>query len=116
MQFLIPDIPVEVKTQIQREQLLAKEAKYQNGLKKAQETEYNDLLQSLQRDQLNDVTSSSTPMVPGGISGGGVLGRPGAGGRGSFMRRMSRMSDGLDAHVEIAGKRRNTESTVWEVT
>lgn len=118
MQFLIPDIPVEIKTQIQREQLLAKEAKYQNGLKKAQDNEYNELLQSLQRDHLLDggsnvpgggtVASNSTAVV--------ATSRPG-GGRGSFMRRMSRMSDGLDAHVEIASKqRRDTESTVWEVT
>lgn len=113
MQFLIPDIPVEIKTQIQREQLLAKEAKYQNGLKKAQDNEYNELLQSLQREHQQDAGN-----VPGG--GGTTLvamGRPG-GGRGSFMqRRMSRLSDGLDAHVEIASKqRRDTESTVWEMT
>ena len=96
MQFIIPDIPVEVRTQIQREQLLAKEAKYQNGLKKSQDNEYNELLQTL-RDQNN--TS-----------------RQGA--RASFTRRLSRISDGLDAHVEIASKpkRRSMESTVWEVT
>lgn len=50
MQFIIPDIPVEVKTQMQREQLLAKEAKYQHGLRKSRENEYDDLLQTL-RDQ-----------------------------------------------------------------
>lgn len=96
MQFIIPDIPVEVKTQIQREQLLAKEAKYQHGLKKSQDNDYNELLQTL-RDQ--NVASRQGP-------------------RGSFTRRLSRMSDGLDAHVEIASKpgRRSMESTVWEVT
>lgn len=96
MQFIIPDIPVEVRTQIQREQLLAKEAKYQHGIKKSQENEYNELVQSL-RDQ-------------------NTMGRQAA--RGSFTRRLSRISDGLDAHVEIASKpkRRLTESTVWEVT
>lgn len=96
MQFIIPDIPVEVKTQIQREQLLAKEAKYQHGLKKSQDSDYNDLLQSL-RDQNN-------------VSRQGI--------RGSFTRRLSRISDGLDAHVEISSKpkRRSMESTVWEVT
>lgn len=82
MQFIIPDIPVELKTQIQREQLLAKEAKYQHGLKKSQENEYNDLLQLL-REQNN--TSR----------GGGPIG----GVRGSWARRLSRISDGLDAHV-----------------
>lgn len=45
MQFLIPDIPTELKTQQQREQLLAKEAKYQNGVVKAQE--YEDLLAAI---------------------------------------------------------------------
>ncbi|CRL03590.1 CLUMA_CG016250, isoform A, partial [Clunio marinus] len=45
MQFLIPDIPRELKTQMQREQLLAKEAKYQNGIAKAQE--YEDLLTAI---------------------------------------------------------------------
>lgn len=96
MQFIIPDIPAEVKTQIQREQLLAKEAKYQHGLKKSQDNDYNDLLQSL-RDQ-NTASRQGT--------------------RGSFARRLSRISDGLDAHVEIPNKpkRRSMESTVWEVT
>lgn len=50
MQFLIPDIPRELKTQMQREQLLAKEAKYQNGIVKAQE--YEDLLTAI-RDNGN---------------------------------------------------------------
>lgn len=96
MQFIIPDIPVELRTQIQREQMLAKEAKYQNGLKQSQENDYNELLQSL-RDQNNS-------------SRQGV--------RGSWARRLSRMSDGLDAHVEIASKpkRQSIESTVWEDT
>lgn len=101
MQFIIPDIPVELKTQIQREQLLAKEAKYQHGLKKSQENEYNELLQLL-RDQ-NNVSRG------GQAAGGGV--------RGSWARRLSRISDGLDAHVEISTKpKRSMESTVWEVT
>lgn len=37
---------------MQREQLLAKEAKYQHGLKKSRENEYEELLQSL-REQNN---------------------------------------------------------------
>lgn len=98
MQFVIPDIPVELKTQIQREQLLAKEAKYQHGLKKSQENEYNELLQLL-REQ-----NPRAGAAPGGV-------------RGSWARRLSRISDGLDAHVEIATKpKRSIESTVWEVT
>lgn len=49
--FQIPDIPIELKTQMQREQLLAKEAKYQNGVVKAQE--YEDLLTAI-RDNTNN--------------------------------------------------------------
>jgi anoctamin-4 len=45
MQFLIPDIPNELKTQIQREQLLAKEAKFQNGADR--EPEYEELLTAI---------------------------------------------------------------------
>ncbi|XP_038111835.1 anoctamin-4 isoform X2 [Culex quinquefasciatus] len=95
MQFIIPDIPVEVKTQIQREQMLAKEAKYQHGLKKSRDTDYEEILHVL-REQSNN-------------SRQGV--------RGSWARRLSRMSDGLDAHVEISNRpRQSLESTVWEVT
>lgn len=94
MQFIIPDIPAEVKTQMQREALLAKEAKYQSGLKKSQETDYNEMIQSIQNP-------NSRP---------GVV-------RGSWARRLSRISDGLDAHVEIASKpKRPVDSTLWEVT
>lgn len=95
MQFIIPDIPVEVRTQMSREALLAKEAKYQTGLKKSQELDYNDLLQSMQSNPSNRH---------------GVL-------RGSWARRLSRVSDGLDAHVEIATKpKRNVSSVLWEDT
>ncbi|XP_058829610.1 anoctamin-4 isoform X2 [Topomyia yanbarensis] len=95
MQFIIPDIPVEVKTQIQREQMLAKEAKYQHGLKKSRETDYEEILHVL-REQSNN-------------SRQGV--------RGSWARRLSRLSDGLDAHVEVSNRpRQSLESTVWEVT
>lgn len=97
MQFIIPDIPVEVKTQMQREAMLAKEAKYQSGLKKSQETDYNEMIQNIQNPN----------------SRAGVM-------RGSWARRLSRVSDGLDAHVEIASKPRRqmaqVASTLWEVT
>ncbi|XP_055321230.1 anoctamin-5-like isoform X2 [Sitodiplosis mosellana] len=101
MQFVIPDIPVEVKTQMSREALLAKEAKYQTGLKKSQEQiDYNDVLQSMQNFQNHTSTRQ------------GLL-------RGSWARRLSRVSDGLDAHVEIAAKprpKRKLNSVLWEVT
>ncbi|XP_039962998.1 anoctamin-4 isoform X2 [Bactrocera neohumeralis] len=103
MQFIIPDIPAEVKTQMQREQLLAKEAKYQHGIKRAQQGENQDLL-SIFRDA-------------GSRSSGATLGTSGFVGRGSWARRFSRLSDGLDAHVEVASRpRRSVESTVWEVS
>lgn len=96
MQFVIPDIPVEVKTQMQREALLAKEAKYQSGLKKSQDTDYNEMIQNIHGQNTNTRQ--------------GVM-------RGSWARRLSRISDGLDAHVEIATKpRRQVSSTLWEVT
>uniref|UniRef100_A0A182JV28 Anoctamin n=1 Tax=Anopheles christyi TaxID=43041 RepID=A0A182JV28_9DIPT len=95
MQFIIPDIPIEVKTQIQREQLLAKEAKYQHGLKKSRETDYEEILHTL-REQSNNSRQGM---------------------RGSWARRLSRISDGLDAHVEVPNRPRHSlESTVWEVT
>lgn len=37
--------------------------------------------------------------------------------RGSWARRLSRLSDGLDAHVEVTSRKKNSVgSTVWEVT
>lgn len=35
MAYIIPDVPAAVKTQMQREHLLAKEEKYEKGLKSA---------------------------------------------------------------------------------
>ncbi|SPP84691.1 blast:Anoctamin-4 [Drosophila guanche] len=99
MQFIIPDVPSEVKTQMQREQLLAKEAKYQHGIKRAQ-GDSQDIM-SLFRDASNRTS---------------VAGSQGTN-RGSWARRFSRLSDGLDAHVEVAARpRRSVESTVWEVS
>ncbi|XP_055378980.1 anoctamin-5 [Condylostylus longicornis] len=91
MQFVIPDIPAEVKTQIQRETLLAKEAKLQHGLKKAR-----------QDDDLLSILKASTDA---GFRSRGS----------SWARRLSRLGDGLEAHVEVSKPRRSVESTVWEV-
>lgn len=54
MSFVIPDIPSEVKTQIQREKLLAKEAKFEHGLTRAaaRDGEYEDLIAAI-RDNNN---------------------------------------------------------------
>ncbi|KAH8357617.1 hypothetical protein KR200_004824 [Drosophila serrata] len=99
MQFIIPDVPSEVKTQMQREQLLAKEAKYQHGIKRAQ-GDSQDIM-SLFRDASNRTSIAGSQTNA----------------RGSWARRFSRLSDGLDAHVEVAARpRRSVESTVWEVS
>ncbi|XP_016969685.1 anoctamin-4 [Drosophila rhopaloa] len=99
MQFIIPDVPSEVKTQMQREQLLAKEAKYQHGIKRAQ-GDSQDIM-SLFRDASNRTSIAGSQVTA----------------RGSWARRFSRLSDGLDAHVEVAARpRRSVESTVWEVS
>ncbi|XP_015586534.1 anoctamin-4 isoform X2 [Cephus cinctus] len=95
MSYAIPAVPRAVATQIQRERLLAQEAKYEKGLKGREDED--DLLSILRES--------------------GAIGRIG-GGRGSWARRFSKLSDGLDAHVEV-GSRRNRQSdasTVWEVT
>lgn len=59
MQFLIPDIPRELKTQMQREALLAKEAKFdaKNGVVKAQE--YEDLLSAIRDNGSNKALKGS---------------------------------------------------------
>ncbi|XP_015836241.1 anoctamin-4 isoform X2 [Tribolium castaneum] len=96
MQYVIPDVPSELKTQIQRETLLAKEAKYEHGLKKSDNDMYEDLM--------NTIKENNNPRVEGAL-------------KGSWARRLSRLSDGLDAHVEVTSRKKNSvSSTVWEVT
>ncbi|ERL87846.1 hypothetical protein D910_05234, partial [Dendroctonus ponderosae] len=96
MQYVIPDVPSELNTQIQRETLLAKEAKYEHGLRKT-EYDYDDVLNTIRE---NDSRNNDSKI---GI-------------RGSWARRLSRLSDGLDAHVEVVSRKKNsiTQSTVWE--
>ncbi|KAJ3652368.1 hypothetical protein Zmor_018341 [Zophobas morio] len=96
MQYVIPGVPSELKTQIQRETLLAKEAKYEHGLKKSDNDMYEDLM--------NNLKENNNPRLEG---------RPAI--RGSWARRLSRLSDGLDAHVEVTSRKKNSvSSTVWE--
>lgn len=67
MQFLIPDVPRELKTQMQREQLLAKEAKYQHGLNlNKPDNEYGDLLVAIRENNTNNtnVPSNSNSNIP----------------------------------------------------
>ncbi|KAI4489875.1 hypothetical protein M0804_004057 [Polistes exclamans] len=101
MSYVIPAVPRALATQLQRERLLAQEAKYEKGLKGKEDEE--DILSVLRET--------------------GSIGRPGvggaaAGGRGSWARRFSKLSDGLDAHVEVGSRihRYSDSSTVWEVT
>ncbi|XP_061728003.1 anoctamin-4 [Cydia pomonella] len=76
MQLFIPDVPTELRTQMQREALLAKEAKYEHGRRRLS-TEYRQLI-----TQKSD-SGAATERAP-------------------WMRRASRASDSLDAHVAIA--------------
>lgn len=74
MAYAIPDIPREVRTQIQREKLLAKEAKYETGLR-TQAASQADLLSSLR-----DAVGAAGP----------------AASRGWWSRRLSKVSDSED--------------------
>lgn len=113
MQFIIPDIPAEVKTQMQREQLLAKEAKYQHGMKRAQGDAQDVMNLVREASSRNSITTNSLTACNGSENGGNQH----AHARRSWARRFSRLSDGLDAHVEVAARpRRSMESTVWEVS
>lgn len=93
MSYVIPAVPKAMSTQLQREKLLAQEARFEKGIKGKEDEE--DLVSVLRE---------------AGIS------RPGAR-RGSWARRFSKLSDGLDAHVDVAKNHVPSEnSTVWEVT
>ncbi|XP_035736234.1 anoctamin-4-like isoform X2 [Vespa mandarinia] len=97
MSYVIPAVPRALATQLQRERLLAQEAKYEKGLKGREDEE--DILSVLRE--------------------AGSIGRPtGAPGRTNWARRFSKMSDGLDAHVEVGSRvhRYSDSSTMWEVT
>ncbi|GBP81844.1 Anoctamin-4 [Eumeta japonica] len=76
MQIIIPDVPSVLRIQMQREALLAKEAKYEHGRRRLS-TEYRQLL---------------TQKSDGGERSG------------MWLRRASKASDGLDAHVAVSQK------------
>ncbi|XP_049883686.1 anoctamin-4-like [Pectinophora gossypiella] len=76
MQLFIPDVPTELRTQMQREALLAKEAKYEHGRRRL---------------------STDRQLITQKSDGGVAPDRPGV-----WLRRQSRASDGLDAHVAVA--------------
>nr|XP_050845862.1 anoctamin-4 [Vespula vulgaris]XP_050845863.1 anoctamin-4 [Vespula vulgaris]XP_050845864.1 anoctamin-4 [Vespula vulgaris]XP_050845865.1 anoctamin-4 [Vespula vulgaris] len=97
MSYVIPAVPRALSTQLQRERLLAQEAKYEKGLKGREDEE--DILSVLRE--------------------AGSIGRPAAAaGRTNWARRFSKLSDGLDAHVEVGSRvhRYSDSSTMWEVT
>ncbi|XP_052748991.1 anoctamin-4 isoform X1 [Galleria mellonella] len=74
MQLFIPDVPSELRTQMQREALLAKEAKYEHGRRRL---------------------STDRQLIPQKTESGAERSGP-------WPRRHSRASDGLDAHVAVA--------------
>lgn len=49
MRYAIPETPVELRTQRQREKLLAKEAKYEHGLSKDRDTDYERVLNHIRQ-------------------------------------------------------------------
>ncbi|KAJ2943398.1 hypothetical protein O0L34_g12207 [Tuta absoluta] len=77
MQVFIPNVPVELKTQMQRETLMAKEAKYEHGRRRFS----NERLLMTQNSDNGAMIDRTT---------------------GVWIRRQSRASDGLDAHVAVA--------------
>ncbi|XP_073997753.1 anoctamin-4-like isoform X3 [Rhodnius prolixus] len=103
MAYAIPDVPSEIRTQIQRERLLSKEAKFEHGIKSnnKEEDEYDQMLTAL-RDSHN--TSRLSDVIR----------------RGSWGRRLSKQSDET-SNTEITTDQHQTRhktintSTVWEV-
>lgn len=95
MSYVIPDVPSAVKTQMQRERQLAKEARYERGLKSSGD---DDLLRAIKDKNQQKVDHILR--------------------RGSWTRRTSRHSDALEAHVDISAQnhRKISDSTLWEVT
>ncbi|XP_011495635.1 PREDICTED: anoctamin-4 [Ceratosolen solmsi marchali] len=103
MSYVIPETPRSVATQLQRERLLAQEAKYEKGVGGREE-----------EDEVLSVLREA-----------GIGGCRATGPRASWARRFSKLSDGLDAHVEVPPPRHQRHnlnnkpadgSTVWEVT
>ena len=96
MAYAIPDIPAEVRTQIQREKLLEKEAKYEHGIQSNFNDNYSDML--LQQRERSMAAAAGAA-------------------RSWWARRLSRVSDNADTQ-ETTGRQQkshNTSSTVWEV-
>jgi anoctamin-4 len=96
MAYAIPDIPAEVRTQIQREKLLEKEAKYEHGTQGNLNANYGEMLLAQRERSLAAAAGAA---------------------RSWWGRRLSRVSDSLDAQeTSRQQKVNNSNSTVWEVT
>jgi hypothetical protein len=96
MAYIIPDVPAEVQTQIQREKLLEKEAKYEHGTQGNLSTNYGEMMIA-QRDRSLAAAAGAA--------------------RSWWGRRLSRVSDSLDTQeTSRQQKVNNSNSTVWEVT
>lgn len=92
MSYIIPETPSTVTTQLAREKLLAQEAKFEKGLNGHED-----------EDEILAVLREA-----------GSHNRPGR--RGSWARRFSKISDSLDAHIDIGTRKQRASeaSTVWE--
>ncbi|XP_033610717.1 anoctamin-4 isoform X5 [Cryptotermes secundus] len=97
MAYAIPDVPAEVRTQIQREKLLEKEAKYEHGTQGNISANYGEILLAQRERSL---------MAAAGAA------------RSWWGRRLSRVSDSFDVQETTSRQHKvnNSNSTVWEVT
>lgn len=97
MAYAIPDVPAEVRTQIQREKVLEKEAKYEHGTQGNLSANYGEMLLAQRERSL--------------VAAAGAA-------RSWWGRRLSRVSDSLDVQETTSRQHKvnNSNSTVWEVT
>lgn len=94
--------------------LLAKEAKFEHGLNKT-EYDYEDVMNTIRENDLRNNDSKIGEYKTRRIKHNFFCKFPGI--KGSWARRISRLSDGLDAHVEVVSRTKKnsiTTSTVWE--
>lgn len=96
MAYVIPDVPAEVQTQIQREKLLEKEAKYEQGTQGNLNANYGEMLLAQRERSLAAAAGAA---------------------RSWWGRRLSRVSDSLEVQeTSRQHKVNNSNSKVWEVT
>jgi hypothetical protein len=96
MAYAIPDVPAEVRTQIQREKLLEKEAKYEHGTQGNLHANYGEMLLAQRERSLAAAAGAA---------------------RSWWERRLSRVSDSHETQeTSRQHKASNSNSTVWEVT